>query len=112
MKKQEYKELTNQVMDAVKKAMADDEEQKELFAECLEAEFRELPKHKETVRTLRGIYGFLRFCDDNKTPRSQFVFNAVHDISECVRNYTEKWYSPRLSRYADYTPKNETILNY
>lgn len=112
MKKEEYKKLTKCVMDAVKNAMAGDDELRAAFANGLEPEFRALPKHKETIRTLQGIYGFLRHCDDTKTPRTMFVNNALHDLRECVNNYTEGWFSPRLSRFVGYVPQNKELQYY
>ena len=112
MKKEEYQQLTEEVMQAVKKAMTGDDELKEMFESGLESDFKALPKHRETMRTLKGIKGFLRHCDDTKTPRTTFVFNALHDLNECVNNYTEKWFSPRLSRFVDYEPKNKELMYY
>lgn len=76
MKKEEYEQLTEEVMQAVKKAMAGDHELKDMFENGLEPDFKALPKHRETIRTLKGIKGFLRHCDDTKIPRTNFVFNA------------------------------------
>lgn len=112
MEKEEYKKLTDDVMQAVKKAMAGDKEFIAAFTNGLELEFRALPKHKETTRTLQGIYGFLRHCDDTKTPRTMFVSNALHDLRECVNNYTERWFSPMLSRWAKYEPINKELQYY
>lgn len=112
MKKEEYKRLTETVIQAVKKAMAGDDELREMFEDCLEQDFRALPKHKETIRTLRGIEGYLWHCDDTKTPRTTFVNNALHDLNECTKNYTEKWFSPRLSRFVGYESKNKELKFY
>lgn len=112
MKKEEFKQLIETVMQAVKKAMAGDSDLKEMFETGLEQDFRALPKHKEVIRTLKGIEGFLRHCDDTKTPRTTFVFNALHDLSECAKNYTEKWFAPRLSRFVDYEPQNKELTYY
>ena len=112
MKKEEYKKLTDDVMQAVKKAMAGDDDLREMFESCLEQDFRALPKHKETIRTLQGIYGFLRYCDDTESSRTTFVNNALHDLNECAKNYTEGWFSPRLSRFVGYIPKNKELQRY
>lgn len=112
MKKDEFQQLTETVMQAVKKAMAGDTELRETFETCIEQNFRALPKHKEVIRTLKGIVGYLRHCDDTKTPRPTFVCNALHDLSECAENYTEKWFAPRLSRFVDYEPKNKELTYY
>lgn len=50
MRKEEYEKLTDNVMQAIKKAMAGDSELREMFEDCLEQDFRALPKHKETIR--------------------------------------------------------------
>lgn len=112
MKKKEYQQLTDTVMQAVKKAMAGDNDLREMFEDCLEQDFRALPKHKGTIRTLRGIEGYLWHCDDTKTPRPTFVNNALHDLNECAKNYTEKWFSPRLSRFVGYEPKSKELINF
>lgn len=112
MKKEEYKKLTDDVMQAVKKAIAGDDELREMFESCLELQFRALPKHKETIRTLQGIYGFLRHCDDTKTPRTMFINNALHDLRECVENHTEGLFSPRLSRFVGYVSQNKELQYY
>lgn len=67
-----------------------------------ENKFRSLPKHRETIRTVKGIIGaYDYYKDGDETRISDFVFSAVHDIIECNNNFTEKWFSPRFSRFAD-----------
>ena len=112
MKKEEYQQLIETVMQAVKKAMAGDTDLKVMFETALEPDFKALPKRKEVIRTLKGIKGYLHHCDDTKTPRTTFVYNALHDLNECVENYTEKWFSPRLSRFDDYEYKNKELTHY
>lgn len=112
MEKEEYKQLTAEVMQAIKKAMAGDDDLKETFANGLELEFWALPMQNETILTLQGIYGFLRHCDDTRTPRTMFVNNALHDLRECVDHYTETWFAPRLSRFATYKPQNAELRYY
>lgn len=112
MTKKEYQTLLNEVMGYVKTAIGGDSDLLGMFEVGTESDFRELPKHRETIRTLKGIYGFLRYCDDNKQPRTSFVFNALHDLSNCVNDYLEKWYSPRLSRFANYEPKSNELKYY
>lgn len=100
MKKQEYKELTNNVIEIIIKAIDNDSELLEMF-EGVENKFRKLPKHKETIRTLKGIIGYYAWCEE-RDKKDSFLFNALHDLSECSKNYLESWFSPRLGRYVDY----------
>lgn len=112
MKKEEYSQLVHRIMQSIKKAMAGDAQLRELFEVGLELDFMALPKHRQTIRTLKGIEGYLWHCDATKTPRPTFVFNALHDLSECVKNHTENWFSPRLSRFVDYEPQNKELMYY
>lgn len=109
MKKQEYNQLVDKVVNLIKGAIGEDEKMKHFSGLWKESDLRELPKHKETIRTLKGIIGFHQYLitESDAIPRSDFLFNALHDVYECKKNYKEKWYSPRLSRFADYKAKEE-----
>lgn len=100
MKKKEFNELINRVINLVKADM--DSKLQNSFESHLETKVRELPKHKEVIRTLKGIAGYHNYCGcEAHRKESGFVFNALHDLRECISNYTEAWFSPRLSRFAD-----------
>ncbi len=97
MKKQEYQELVDKAMTLVADSIRDEELRNTFWG--WGKVFRTLPKHRETVRTLKGIVGFHEYCTE-KNDMGPFLFNAVHDIVECCKNYTEPWFSPRLGRFA------------
>lgn len=108
MNKQEYNELTEQAITLILSAI-NDPELKDVFENGMKIDFRALPKCKETIRTLKGIIGYYAWCEE-KGKKDSFLFNALHDISECSKNYLESWFSPRLGRYADYQPFNTLTI--
>lgn len=97
MKKQEYQELVDKAMTLIADSIRDNELRDTFWG--WEKMFRMLPKQRETIRTLKGIVGFHEYCTE-KNDMGPFLFNAVHDIVECCKNYTEPWFSPRLGRFA------------
>lgn len=109
MKKQEYNELVDKVVNLIVNAIGEDKDMKNDFEDWTEPNLRVLPKHKETIRTMQGIIGFHKYIQSKPAEErnSDFLFNALHDVYECIKNYDEKWYSPRLSRYVNFKSDTE-----
>lgn len=102
MNKQEFDELRKTVIDITTKAIQEVYDD-EFLSEVENGLFKivnVLPKHKETIRTFKGIVGFNEFLKSNPSKNGAMAINALHDLSECTKNYLQPWFSPRLGRYA------------
>lgn len=103
MKEQKYRELVDKAMMLIIDDI-DDADLLNAFSSW-EKQFRALPNHKETIKTVKGIIGFYDYCQaENMQPA--FIFSAIHDVIECCKNYTEPWFAPRLERFAKHTHNN------
>ena len=108
MKRNDYLQLRKEVNDLLiektKVIYPDDLEMQEIVENNLLKDFSKLPKHPETIRTLQGIKGFNVFLGTTEPyDNQQFVTNAIHDLSECIKNGLEPWFSPRLNRFVGYS---------
>lgn len=106
MKKQEYNDLKEKAIGLIFDAMEGREELMYPFEPAI-FELRELPYNKEIAKTMKGIIGFHIYLNEKKLEYNDFLFNALHDVYECIRNYKEDWYSPRLSRFVNYKAKEQ-----
>lgn len=99
MKKQDFEKLKSEVLDLVSGAIKNsDPELYDAFNEGLSIEVLGLPNKKPIEEVFKGIIGYNHWLV-RKERTSEFIFNALHDLSETVRNYDKAWFSPRTHRY-------------
>lgn len=96
----DYMNLVLRTMKLIKKAQGVDEDLLELFS-ASEFRFLKLPECENTIMTLKGIIGFHQWCIDHNCSEI-FLMDALHDITECNKNFHEEWFSPRTNPYVDY----------
>lgn len=101
METKEFIELKRKVEELLKESFEDKSEAHIWEIGRLRENFLKLPNANSVTNTLKGIVGFHNYCVDYGY-ETQFLLNAIHDLSECVTNSTKPWFSPRLSRYVGY----------
>lgn len=103
MKTKTFAELKSQVYDLLEKHMQSDPELLEAFQNNLKPQFDAMPRSKAGKLVLKGIIGFQSYIEQSGGKTSSIVSNALHDLREFVDNGTQKWFSPRIRRYIDYS---------
>lgn len=99
MKKQDFEKLKSEVLDLVSGAIKNSyPELYDAFNEGLSIEVLELPNKKPIEEVFKGIIGYNHWLV-LKGRTGEFIFNALHDLRETVRNYDKAWFSPRTYRY-------------
>lgn len=101
MTQEEYLQLTDDVMNIIKKELEIDPAFQKDFEDDLEEQFRKLPQHENTILVLTGIRGFADYCETNQSIKPYLSDHAIHDVIECIRHYKEAWFSPRLKMFAE-----------
>ncbi len=67
-----------------------------------EEDFWALPQCPATESVVNGITGLYRWVKDNPTSKTQFIQDAVHDITDALTDYKEAWFAPRTESFAGY----------
>ena len=112
MKKQDFTSLRQKAIKLVTTSLEirykDDDEYINDIQDVMLHDFNKLPEHPEILRTINGIIGFNKFLKgtnerliDKQFDHAKFLTNSLHDIAECLKNYKEPWFSPRLSRFSN-----------
>lgn len=108
MKKQEFNQLVETVIETVKISMKEYGHEDDIlfFEKNVFRPLRELPNRKKIIETLQGILGFKEFLLlQHPGDMHSFVMNAIHDIREVVSHWSEEWFRPRLVGYSKYYKK-------
>lgn len=109
MKESEFIQLKQHCFEVVKKAV---DLQKDIDLSLMFSEqwdrIEKLPDTEDVRNTFKGIIGYNTWLHDKSRPKDGFVWDVLHDLTECERNYMEEWYSPRTNPYVKYyKPKVE-----
>ena len=109
MEQKEYDALLEEVLAQVKAKVAivywDDQALVNDIEDTTLLQFKSLPIHTETIKTLKGIKGFSEYLKHRGLKELDdigFVTNSLHDLDACRKDGLQPWFSPRLSRFVDY----------
>ena len=101
MKRKEFNEKRNEVIELVTKILKKYNEDVVFFEKEIFSKFRELPNKKPIQETIIGILGFEKFME-GKNDDTYLYTNTIHDIKEAIFNWQADWFCPRLRKYSVY----------
>ncbi len=109
MKQQEYDSLLQEVMTQINAKAAivysDDQSLVNDIEDLTLIQFKSLPVHPETIKTLKGIKGFSVYLNQRGLKELDditFITNSLHDLDACLKDGLKPWFSPRLLIFVDY----------